>query len=88
MQAKTTLSSKGQVVIPKALREELGFYTGIEFVINLNANKLIELQPIRQDISKFFGMGIRKDKNHKKQHIIDNEIDQLIGKAVLENDRS
>ena len=31
--ATTTLSSKGQVVIPEAIRERLGLKTGVQFVV-------------------------------------------------------
>jgi len=85
VQAKTTLSSKGQVVIPKALRDKLGLHSGIEFIIHINSTKMIELQPIKKDISHFFGMGL---KNKVNPHSNYEDDDILIGKAVLQNDRN
>lgn len=43
-QVYTTLSSKGQVVIPAALRESLGLESGTRFVIRQEGERLI-LEP-------------------------------------------
>lgn len=43
-QVYTTLSSKGQVVIPAALRESLGLESGTRFVIRQEGQRLI-LEP-------------------------------------------
>jgi antitoxin PrlF len=41
----TRLSSKGQVVIPKAVREALALRGGVEFDVRLEGNKII-LEPL------------------------------------------
>jgi antitoxin PrlF len=51
-----TLTSKGQTVIPKAIREQLGLKPGdtIDFVIQENGDILI--RPAAQDVQKLKGM--------------------------------
>jgi antitoxin PrlF len=51
-----TLSSKGQTVIPKAIRQELGLKPGdsIDFIIQENGDILI--RPAAQDVHKLKGM--------------------------------
>ncbi|MBI4774159.1 MAG: AbrB/MazE/SpoVT family DNA-binding domain-containing protein [Deltaproteobacteria bacterium] len=43
---KTRLSNKGQIVIPKAIRELHGWKSGLEFVIE-NTGDGIKLRPIK-----------------------------------------
>ena len=51
-----TLTSKGQTVIPKAIREQLGLKPGdtIDFIIQKNGDILI--RPAAQDVQKLKGM--------------------------------
>jgi len=51
-----TLTSKGQTVIPKAIREQLGLKPGdtIDFIIQENGDILI--RPAAQDVQKLKGM--------------------------------
>jgi AbrB family looped-hinge helix DNA binding protein len=42
---QTRLSSKGQVVIPKPVREALALHGGVEFDVRLEGNKII-LEPL------------------------------------------
>lgn len=46
-----TLSTKGQIVIPKRIREALGLRPGAKFVIELEGDRLI-LRPVRGDIAQ------------------------------------
>jgi len=51
----TVVSSKGQIVIPAALRQKLGIKTGTRLAIRSEENQLI-LQPItREFISRLVG---------------------------------
>jgi AbrB family looped-hinge helix DNA binding protein len=84
MHAKTILSSKGQLIIPKFLRSKLGLHLGSEIMIELKQNDTLELRPMRKDIKIFFGLG----KNKAKTKIMSIEdMDNAIGKAVTDNDR-
>jgi AbrB family looped-hinge helix DNA binding protein len=57
-----TLTSKGQTVIPKAIREQLGLKPGdtIDFILQENGDILI--RPAAQDIKKLKGMLHRPDQ--------------------------
>ncbi len=84
MHAKTILSSKGQLIIPKFLRSKLGLHLGSEIMIELKQNDTLELRPMRKDIKNFFGLG----KNKTKTKIMSIEdMDEAICKAVTDNDR-
>ena len=84
MHTKAIVSSKGQVVIPKQLRNKLGLHSGSEMMIHLRNDRIIELKLVQRNLDDFFGMGAHRVKN-KKMSIAD--IDKTIGKAVLKNDR-
>lgn len=53
--AVTSLSVKGQVVIPKALREALGLRPGDKLVVSLEGEAII-LKPLKGDLAdKLYG---------------------------------
>ena len=84
MHANTILSSKGQLILPKFLRSKLGLHLGSEIIMELKDNNILELHPMKKDITNFFGMG--KSKNRNKFISIE-DIDEAISKAVSENDK-
>ena len=55
---KTIVSEKGQVTIPKAVRDELGLFAGAVLCIDLAGNKLIGYKEVASDpILKWRGRG-------------------------------
>lgn len=77
------LSSKGQLVIPKSIRNILGIHSGSELMLELR-DEVLEIHRVKGDISKFFGLGKSASSStdvHKE------DIDDLISKAVIDNDR-
>lgn len=84
MEAKAILSSKGQLVIPRRIRQKLGLHTGSELILELTAKNSLEILPVKNDISDFFGMGKNSSKN-KSMSIKD--IDKAISNAIKKNDR-
>lgn len=82
---KVTVSSKGQLVIPKALRDELGIHAGHELFFKIRAeDKVIEITPLNRSIDMFFG----RCKQKKAAPISIKEMDEAIMQAVSENDDS
>lgn len=59
---KTTLTSKGQITIPKKVREALGLHLGdkIEFVIT-DKNEVL-LRPITKKVDEMFGLLYQADR--------------------------
>jgi AbrB family looped-hinge helix DNA binding protein len=48
----TTLSAKGQIVIPCEVRKELGLKPGTDFIVLTDADGCINLRPIRRNCRK------------------------------------
>ena len=80
--ARVVISSKGQVVIPKYIRNKLSLHSGSELIINYKKNETLELLPIKKAIDIFFGKGKHKAKNGPV------DVDEAISIAVIENDRN
>jgi len=80
--SKAVVSSKGQVVIPKILREKLGIHAGNELLFNARPDGIIEMKPIKRSIDMFFGRCKRIDE----APISIEEMDIAIMRAVKEND--
>jgi AbrB family looped-hinge helix DNA binding protein len=83
MDSKTTVSARGQVVIPKIVRESMGLHYGSELIIHMRADSILEFKPVKKKLSAFFGMGARK---HFKTAPID--VDEAIAEAVSDNNRT
>jgi antitoxin PrlF len=59
---QTTLTSKGQITVPKFIRDSLALHTGdkIEFV--LTANNEVLLRPVTKKVDEVFGRLFRPDR--------------------------
>lgn len=79
----TTVSSKGQVTIPKTIREELGLHQGSRLLFRLNKDAILEVQPLRRSIDMFCGRGKRL---HPAKILSLDDIDAAIAEAVTKND--
>lgn len=87
MDLKTVVSAKGQIVIPKPLRETMGLHSGSEFILHLREDNVLEFRQIKKDLASFFGMGAgRVKKRHLKGSTTD--IDEAIAEAIMDNDPS
>jgi len=78
MLAMTKLSSKGQVVIPDEIRQELGLETGAQFLIYAEKDsivfKLVQTPP-KEDFEKILGNAQKAAKKAGfKKGMIDEEI--------------
>ena len=82
MNIETVLSSKGQMIIPKKIRDLMGLNTGSKLILKLEDNHL-HIIPIKKDVSSFFAMG-KKDNN---TIMTVEDIDMAIEEAVTNNDK-
>ena len=81
MNIETVLSSKGQMIIPKKIRDLMGLNTGSKLILKLEDNNL-HIIPIKKDISSFFAMGKKDNKIMTLE-----DIDIAIEEAVTNNDK-
>ena len=82
MNIETVLSSKGQMIIPKKIRDLMGLNAGSKLILKLEDNNL-HIIPIKKDVSSFFAMG-KKDNN---TIMTVEDIDMAIEEAVTNNDK-
>ena len=75
---KVIISSKGQLVIPLVIRQEMGIHTHSELWLNLRFDGVAELAPVERSIENFFG---RCKGSHEKPLSIA-EMDEAIMQAV------
>ncbi len=75
---KAIVSSKGQVVLPRVLREELGIHAGSELLFKIRADGVAEIKPIKHSIEAFFG----RCKQKKQAPMSIEEMDAAIMRAV------
>jgi AbrB family looped-hinge helix DNA binding protein len=57
MDARIIVSSRGQIVIPKYMRETLGLHYGSELILSLREDKVLEVHSMQKNICDFFGRG-------------------------------
>lgn len=69
--AITSLSTKGQIVIPKAIRDSLKLKSGAKLVINVEGDRII-IQPIKENLAdrlygKYRGVDLLGDLRQEHQ---------------------
>lgn len=77
---KAIVSSKGQVVIPYALRIKLGIHAGNELLFTVRLDGVMEIKPVKRSIEMLFGCCKRE---HESPMSI-RDMDDAIMKAVTE----
>lgn len=80
LSAHAILSSKGQLVIPKALREALGLHSGSEVLLTMEPNGSLNLSPLKLPLEGLFGM--LHDPGHERL-----DVDETIRKRMREKHR-
>lgn len=83
MGAFTTMTSKGQLTIPKDVRDQLGLTTGTRFFVTVRNGEVIAM-PKNKKLSDLAGI-LGRPPNGKSLTI--EEIDGAIMEAVAEDDR-
>lgn len=82
MQLKTVVSSKGQIVIPKYLRDMMGLHAGSEMVISMKDGNILEFKVVQKNIRDFFGKGAQQ---RQKDSFDVDDVDGLIAQAILDD---
>ncbi|WP_032114023.1 AbrB/MazE/SpoVT family DNA-binding domain-containing protein [Candidatus Paracaedibacter symbiosus] len=84
MDTKTVMSSRGQVVIPKMIRDIIGLHSGSELIIHLREDSVLEFKPVYKSLKDFFGKGAHRIKHENATaEVVD--IDTAIAEAVSSN---
>ena len=77
----TTLTSKGQMTLPKAIRDELNLKTGDQIDIVKEGGAYV-LRPRNRSASELYGILHRQDQ----QSMTVSEMDEAVGKALAADD--
>lgn len=82
MGAFTTMTSKGQLTIPKDVREQLGLTPGTRFLVTVRNGEVVAMPKNRRvaDLAGFLG------KPPAGAGATLDDLDEAIGKAVAEDD--
>ena len=80
--SKAIVSSRGQVVIPKDIREQLGIHLGHELYFKIRIDGVIEVKPVGRSIDMFFG----RCKRTAEKSMSIKEMDDAIMQAVSEKE--
>lgn len=75
--ATITMSSKGQLVLPKAIRDRLKLSPGCQVTVTVDAKERVILTPARHEPAALFA-----SRPPVKRVVSIEEMDQAIGKAV------
>jgi len=77
----TTVTSKGQITLPKSIREKLNLQTGarVDFILEEKTGRAI-MQPLQRKIDDVFGLLAACKKKKRKCPIA--EMDKGIARAV------
>jgi bifunctional DNA-binding transcriptional regulator/antitoxin component of YhaV-PrlF toxin-antitoxin module len=82
------MSTKGQIVIPRTLREVAGLAAGVRLVMQMREDGVIEIRLSRQRIDEVFGMlESRKSTSQSRKKARNNEHEKIM-KMVAEEDNA
>lgn len=79
--ATTTLSSKGQVVIPEAIRERLGLKTGAQFVVVADRDVVILKVLEAPALSEFAALAAKARRAAKASRLTPADVPRAIAKV-------
>ena len=76
----TTVTSKGQITIPKDVRERLGLEAGDRVVFVVQSDRDVVLKPAKTDVRELHGMLYRKGRPPRSIE----EMDEGIARSLAE----
>ena len=71
LETTITLSSKGQVVIPREMRDSVNLHEGERMLIRVREDNVIELIPLKRNVEELFSIF---GENFEKNRIEDDEL--------------
>jgi AbrB family looped-hinge helix DNA binding protein len=80
------MSTKGQIVIPRTLREVAGLAAGVRLVMQMREDGVIEIRPSHRRIDEMFGMLESKRARTKSRKRPSDDQDEKIMKMVTAED--
>lgn len=83
-----TLSSKGQIVIPGAIRKDLKIQAGSKFVVLTDGNNILLKQIEEPDIHEFKDLIKESRKAIKNKNISQSDLESLIKNARKKKNRN
>jgi antitoxin PrlF len=75
-----TVTSKGQITIPKDVRERLGLEAGDRVVFVVQSDRDVVLKPAKTDVRELYGMLYRKGRRPRSLE----EMDEGIARSLAE----
>lgn len=77
---KITLSSKGQLAIPRRIREAMGVGAGSQLTLALLNDGRLEIAPVRHSVTSLFGLLKRPGEMPLSTSDIDSAIEKELAK--------
>ena len=77
---KITLSSKGQLAIPRRIREAMGVGAGSQLTLALLKDGRLEIAPVRHSVTSLFGLLKRSGEMPLSTSDIDSAIEKELAK--------
>lgn len=74
----TSLSSKGQIVIPKNIREELGIKEGTKFIVLTNSGNLLLKKVEEPNLSEFESLLNESRQIGRRKMQLKNKVEKII----------
>jgi antitoxin PrlF len=81
--AQVTLSSKGQLAIPRRIRDAMGVGKGSQVTLVLHADGRLELVPVRTRVTDLFGLLARRGERPLSVEAIDEAIENALAQEAL-----
>lgn len=78
--SSATVTSKGQITIPRDVRERLGLEAGDRVVFVVQSDRDVTMKPAKTDVRELHGMLSRKDRRRRSVE----EMDEGIVRAIAE----
>ena len=77
----TRLSSKGQIVVPRAVREALGLETGAKFIVLADADTIILKRIQEPSLAEFRRMANKAEERAREAGLTPEDVEAVVERA-------